>query len=445
MGRVPPISPWGALRLGGASLALWSASAGCVPQAVVDANNAVAAYHAGDYPAARRLLQPLAKDPNENFALNNCRLGSTDLAMYDVAGSQAALLQAYDVLNSYGTNDGGRTLGAVLVDQGIRIWRGEPFERAMANYYLGLTYYLQRDYNNARGAFENALFKLKDYGVAAKDDKQPDAGKFTEVDSNFVLARYLLARCYQRLGEEELATANFARVVQVRPDLAALADPARNAAANVLVVVDFGDGPRKATDEGGYVTGFVPPPAAAGPIPLPVVTVDGQWLGGNGANSPLIDLLALAQDTRWQTIDTIRTVKSALGTGLIAGGALTAAASGRNRNVGYAGLGLVAAGLLLKATSQADLRVWDTLPRATFAVAMTVPPGKHNLAVSFPAVGAAPAAWLGVDVPTTGEVTYYFRMHRASGSQRQWPPPTLTGWPEAITPPVAEPQPSPPG
>ena len=260
----------------------------------------------------------------------------------------------------------------------------------MANYYLGLTYYLQRDYNNARGAFENALFKLKDYGVAAKDDKQPDAGKFTEVDSNFVLARYLLARCYQRLGEEELATANFARVVQVRPDLAALADPARNAAANVLVVVDLGDGPRKATDEGGYVTGFVPPPAAAGPIPLPVVTVDGQWLGGNGANSPLVDLLALAQDTRWQTIDTIRTVKSALGTGLIAGGALTAAASGRNRNVGYAGLGLVAAGLLLKATSQADLRVWDTLPRATFAVAMTVPPGKHNLAVSFPAVGGRP-------------------------------------------------------
>ena len=104
MGRVPPVSPSGALRLGGASLALWSASAGCVPQAVVDANNAVAAYHVGEYQQARRLLQPLAKDPNENFALNNCRLGSTDLAMYDVAGSQAALLQAYDVLNSYGTN-----------------------------------------------------------------------------------------------------------------------------------------------------------------------------------------------------------------------------------------------------------------------------------------------------------------------------------------------------
>jgi tetratricopeptide (TPR) repeat protein len=420
---------------------LISAAAGCVNQAEVDARNAVADYQAADYADARRLLQPLAKDPNENFALNNCRLGSTDLAMYDLAGGQAALLQAYDVLNSYGVNNGGRTAGAVLVDEGGRIWTGEPFERAMANFYLGLTYYQQRDYNNARGAFENALFKLRDYGVGNSDSDQsapPQADKYHDVDSNFALAQYLLARCCQRLGQDDQAATAFARTVALRSDLAALADPRRNAAANVLVIVDFGEGPRKGTSRDGSFVGFVPHPNQAGPIPLPQLFVDGRYADTAAVGVPLVDLLQLAQDTRWQTIDTIRTVKSALGTGLLAGGALTTVAA-QNRTTGEVGLGLLAAGVLLKATSQADLRVWDTLPRATFAIPMSIPPGRHDLTVTFPTYGGQRQVWHGLVIPPDGEVTFYVRMHRYEANEQAWPPPTLTGWPETAPPPAGPP------
>ena len=96
-------------------------------------------------------------------------------------------------------------LGAVLVDEKIKVWKGEPFERAMVNFYLGLVYYLRHDYGNARGAFENALFKLRDYNNA--DDKNTD--KYTQTESNFVLADLMLAKSWQQLGREDKADAEF--------------------------------------------------------------------------------------------------------------------------------------------------------------------------------------------------------------------------------------------
>ena len=442
-----PAAPPRVCRAARPALALLLAAApGCVNQAQVDAQQAVADYHVADYADARQLLRPLAKDTNENFVLNNCRLGSTTLAMYDLDGSQQAFLQAYEVLNSYGVNNGGRTAGAVLVDEGIRIWRGEPFERAMANFYLGLTYYMQRDYDNARGAFQNALFKLRDYGVGTKDTDPtgpPNPDQYRDVDSDFALAQYLLARCYQRLGQGDQAAATFARLASIRPDLAGLADARRNAAANVLLVIDFGDGPRKGTNADGSFVGFVPPPWQAGPVPLPQLYVDGQSLDTNGFDAPLVDTLALAQDTRWQTIDTIRTVKSVLGTGLIYGGAFTTLAS-RNRDTTYVGLGVAAAGLLLKATSQADLRVWDTLPRSTFAVPLSIPPGTHDLTVTFPTFGGQRQVWRGVTIPATGEATFYVRMHHHEVNDQPWPPPTLTGWAAAARPVTGTDLPPPP-
>ena len=333
--------------------------AGCVSQDQINAQQAVADYSIGDYATARTLLQPLAKKTNEDFVLNNVRLGSSTLAMYDLLGSQSAFLNAYEVLNSYGVNNGGRTLGAVLVDEKIKIWRGEPFERAMANFYLGLTYYMQADYNNARAAFENALFKLRDY--QSDDQQNVDADKYNEVDSNFVLARYMLARCYQQLGQDDLAAANFKRVVDLRPSLATLADLGLNKKSNVLLVLDFGSAPRKATTTEGTIMGFTPTPEEVGPPPRPNIYIDGSGVDVMNLNHPLVDLVALAQDRRWQSIDTIRTIKSVLGDALVVGGGYTAL-NARSTDEAAIGLGVAAAGVLLKATSRADLRVWEMLP-----------------------------------------------------------------------------------
>jgi tetratricopeptide (TPR) repeat protein len=380
------------------------AGAGCATSEQQMAQQGVADYYVGDYAGARQALEPISKNTDENFVLNNVRLGSTALAQNDLSEAEAAFLRAYEVINSLGVNNGGRSLGAALVDEKIKIWKGEPFERAMTNFYLGLIYYSQADYNNARAAFENALFKLRDYSDT--DSKEKD--QYQEVESNFILAQYMLARSYQRLEREDLAQANFKRLAELRPDLAEFANYDRNLKSNLLLVVDFGFGPQKVTNRDGTFVGFAPSPMQEGPVPRPFILVDGQ--PADAPAPPLVDLIALAQDRKWQDIDTIRAIKSIVGSGLIAGGAYETLASGRRTNQ-EVGLGLIAAGLLLKATSQADVRIWEMLPRSTFVIPLTLPPGKHDITIDFPHARGLRETFPGIEVPETGERTYYFRMH----------------------------------
>jgi tetratricopeptide (TPR) repeat protein len=397
--------------------------AGCGPtKDQKRADRALSAYMAGDYEAARERLRPAAKKPDENFVLNNVRLGSCSLIDYHLDEAEDAFLRAYEVINSVGVNDGGRSLGAALVDEKIKIWKGEPFERAMANFYLGLIYYMRQDYNNARGAFENALFKLRDY--ADKNDVKND---YREQESNFVIALVMLGKTWQKLGRDDLAHANFDRARDLRPDLAGLCDFERNARSNLLLVVEFGAGPQKIADADGSVVGFAPSPREAGAIPGPQVVIDRRSIDVAELSRPPIDLLEMAQDRRWQDIDTIRTIKDVAGTGLIVGGAAAGiyGADRRRDDVALAGLAAMGAGMLLKASSQADVRYWEMLPRTVFILPLHVEPGTHDLTVAFPHTGGLRQSWQDIVVPNTGEATYYIRMQRYGPVERVWPPPGL--------------------
>lgn len=400
-------------------LALALLAPGCQSKAEKAAERAVQDYFMGYPDRAITTLKPLAEKPDKNFVLNNVRLGSAALSRYELDEAEAAFLRAYEVLNSFGVNKGGRTVGAVLVDEGVKVWKGEPFERAMVNFYLGLIYYMRHDYNNARAAFENALFKLRDYG----DKQDVDADDYSDVESNFMLASIMLGKSYQRLGRDDLARGNFDFVKAHRPDLATLADYDRNAQSNLLLVVDFGYGPQKVANDDGVVAGFAPLPMQEGAIPTPSVTIDGQRVDVDAIANPPVDLLALAQDRRWQGIDTVRAVKSALGTGLIVGGAVAGVHREANAEVALA---LIAAGILLKATSQADLRQWEMLPRTVFVLPLHVSPGTHDVTVEFPGSYGLSQTWRGLVVPPPGEeATYYFRMQRWNSGPFDWPPPAL--------------------
>lgn len=405
------------LRLCGAIFLLLLV-AGCGPsKAQRDIERALNDYFVGAYPAAIERIAPLADKTNGDFVLNNCRLGSVALAAYDLDLAEAAFLKAYEVINSVGVSKGGRTLGALVVQEDIKVWKGEPFERAMANFYLGLVYYMRRDYPNARAAFENALFKLRDYG-----DKDDRLDQYREQESDFAVALIMLGKSYQRLGRDDLAAANFRRAFELRPELADLADPNRNAQSNVLLVVDYGHGPRKTTTWDTALVGFTPKPHEAGPIPSMDVIVNGRRIDHGRLATPLVDLLALAQDRRWQSIDTIRAAKSAVGTGLMAAGAY----QGLKKDPEYKSAAvLLLAGAMLKASSRADVRHWELLPRTTFLVPLALPPGKHDVTVRFPAWMGLSQTWRGIVAPEQGEATYYIRMQRWNSGPFDWPP---AGW-----------------
>jgi tetratricopeptide (TPR) repeat protein len=401
-------------------------STGCAEdQPHKSARHALQDYMAGDYSAATEKLAPLSQKTNEDFVLNNCRLGSVTLANYDFNESEAAFLRAYEVINSVGVNDGGRSLGAAIVDEKIKVWKGEPFERAMANFYLGVIYYTQHDYDNARAAFENALFKLRDY--SDKEDKKND---YREQESNFVVATIMLAKTWQRLGRDDLAHQNFDRAMELRPDLKPLCDFDLNRDSNLLLVVDFGYGPKKVRDGDGAFVGFAPTPREVGAIPEARAFVDGQVASREEWSRPTIDLLAMAQDRKWQDIDTIRAIKDIAGTGMLIGGGVMGVKGlnehgSRQRTDLAVAAGLAGAGLLLKASSQADVRQWEMLPRTVFILPLRVAPGTHDVTVDFPNVPGLRQEWHKLVVPDKGEAAYYMRIQKSRIGPYEWPPPAV--------------------
>lgn len=384
-----------------------------------ESGRAVRDYFNGDYPRAIQRLEPLSTKTDENYVLNNLRLGSAALTSYQLDEAEAAFLRAWEIINAGGVNSGGRAVAAVWIDEKLKIWKGEPYERAMASFYLGLVYYIRCDYNNARASFENALFKLRDY-ADPKDEKKG----YQEQESTFVLAHVMLGRCWQRLGREDLAQQAFDDAIKLQPRLSALADAKLQGESNLLLVVDYGYGPRKVTEFDGSIVEFQPTPMNARPLLRPMISVDGTPYPIGETNQPTIDTIAMAQDRRWQSIDTIRTVKSAVGTGLIAGGAgygIYRAGSGDFRGEDAAIVaGLIATGALLKATSQADLRQWEMTPRTVYLLPMRLPPGKHDVMVTF--ADGVQQSWRGLVVPKQGDATYYMRMSRWRPGPFDWPP-----------------------
>jgi tetratricopeptide (TPR) repeat protein len=380
-------------------------------------------YSVGNYPRAERVLKKAATKTDENYVLNNDRLGSVALVNYDLNTAESAFLRSYEVINSANVNDGGRALSAAVVGENNKIWKGEPFERAMVNYYLGLLYYMRGDYNNSRAAFENALFKLRDYG-SGDDPKQ-----YSEFESDFSLAYMMLGKCYLHLGQPDKAKNMFDLGVKERPDLANVAQ-GLSRPSNLLIVADWGWGPVKITTVDHAFAGFGPRPEEAGPIPLPRVYLDGHPAYLSAPPAPLIDLLSLAQDRKWQDIDTIRAIKSVAGKALMGvGAAETLHGSGAtghryNGNDVAIGLGLIAAGALLDASSQADLRHWEMLPRTVYLIPMQVPPGTHDVTVEFPT--GEQQTWHGLVAPAQGEATYYYRMLENAPTDRNWPPGNTT-------------------
>lgn len=350
--------------------------------------NALVLYDSGNYTAAAAELKPLASQKTENFVLNSCRYGSCALAAGELSDAEQAFMQAYEVINGVNTNDGGRTLGATLVFEGVKVWKGEPFERAMAHYYLGLINLIKTppDYENARAAFRNSLFKLRAYAVDKKGE--PEADQYQAFESNFALGFFGLGYAYLRdvTVPDHLAQAkaNFDMAVKLQPTLADVVDQVMNPDTNTLLFVDYGSGPKR-SPKGWYneESAFGPTPAEAGPIPPAALFVDGQQRPIPSRTS-MVDTLAMAQDQKWQDIDTIRKTKAVIGTGAMAAGAgVTAYGADRgDAGTALAGVGIMALGAALAASSQADLRYWEFLPRTVYVIPAHIDPGTHNVQVN---------------------------------------------------------------
>ncbi|MCL2647604.1 MAG: tetratricopeptide repeat protein [Phycisphaerales bacterium] len=369
---------------------------------------AINLYDIGQFPQAAATLKPEISKKNENYVLNNCRYGSCALAAGDLDGAFQAFMTAYEVMNATHVNDAGRTAGATVLFEGFKVWTGEPFERAMAHYYLGLICLKKHDYDNARAAFQNGLFKLRDY--AGKEDLD----HYKAAESNFALGYFGLGYCYLRQGKADLAEANFKQAMEIDPRLKDVIEAVQCSGVNTLIFVEAGAGPRKVA-RGWYneESAFRPTPAERGPLMPISVLVDGQAITSPYIQNHMLDTLAMAQEKRWQDIDTVKKVKAAAGTGMMAAGtgmAVYGANTRHNEAMMWAGVGTALAGAALAASSQSDVRNWEMLPRTVYMIPASLSPGQHQVTVQ--GAGMTMVAQVEIappNVDSPGDNILYFR------------------------------------
>ncbi len=327
--------------------------------------------------------------PEKDRVLWNYRVGAIALRRgewYEArAQFDAGLRTAAGILADAGSRDAARARGLFRAES-RKPFVGEPYERVMANYYRGILYWAEGEPDNARAAFRNGMF------IDGDAAEQQYAG-------DFVLLDYLDSTITTRLGgdgEDALRRAQ---------ERSAFTLPPVEADANVMVFVEYGQGPRKVAEgSDGERLAFRTRPS---------LVVRGELVvGGRTVALPPYDDLHYQATTRGgRVMDYILGNKAVFkrNTGAVGdvalGAAVVVASEGREgpppktteererqkeneREREQAAIALATVGIFSKIASAAaqpaaDTRTWDNLPQYLSFAALRLPPGHHDAVLDF--------------------------------------------------------------
>lgn len=404
-------------------VALLLAGVGCDDAHRRAADQAAGLYYGCYYTEARQVVRDEAADRTSgDVVLNNLRLGMASMAWGDLDEAQRAMLTAYEYLTTGNINTADRTAAATILYEGNRVWTGEPYEQAMAFYELAALYLVKGDVENARAAIRNSLFKLRDFKADAPRNEGGNPEGRKEIESQFVLGYLVLGLCEELSGQDAAADAALDHAVRLNIACRPLVERIKHGDFDTFLLIDYGRGPRKhAVGEDGATVKFEPD-GRRFPPPEVSVAIDGQPVA-IPLSLPGVDLWVLSQYPKWWSLDTVRQAKSAIGSGLaIAGaGATVIGAGARSKEAVYAGLGAIAAGLLLKATARADDRHLAMLPHAVYLVPLTLGElpgagGRHAVNVGFAGDPLSTMTWHDITPGSFGRPRfYYMRQHDNNG------------------------------
>ncbi|MGD9691140.1 MAG: hypothetical protein AB7K52_11530 [Phycisphaerales bacterium] len=356
--------------------------------------NTVALTAQGQFGQAREAAMARAsrKPDDRSYMLDRAKILALSLADGVPEAAEPVADRMYDFLRSQGVN-ADKDVASFFFDQGsVRIWKGEPFEQAMSLTYIGILDGSRGSWGNLRASVNNALFQVRDLSraiaaaessgqvktsgsadaedrekvIAAASLAEKEPGRDGSIEqfvtpqpSDFELAYILKLIASRRLGtgeEEEIE----AQLTRVAPRLSELARFARSGDYNLVLVVDYGMAPEKyRTGTDGAIAAFRPTTQS---------TTQGlvARVEGRASSFPIVtDLNRLAQDLRWNNLEDMRRAKSAIGTAMIIGGA-TAAAVSNDSTTQLVGLGVLLAGLAMKASAGADVRHIEVFPQRSY-------------------------------------------------------------------------------
>lgn len=346
----------------------------------------------GEYARARGYLYnrnaaSSSKLSDKQYLLDRERLLMVTLADGLPAHAESLANRVYEILRIQGLN-ADKTVPSVVLNDGVRIWKGEPFEQAMAYAYVAIQKGSVGDWGNMRAAAESSLFLLRDFGVNERGERlstleiaqravekgdDGDAyldGGYVVGATDFALGYMLHGVASHALGRTDEASDNFRRAVELRPDLATVTDAITSGRTDTILIVDAGRGPSKvAYGPDGALARFEPRTRSDDRT----LSVDGDAIGQRSI-AQAADLNRMAQDHMWNNLEDVRQAKSTLGSALLVGGIVVASAvDDDNGTAQIIGLSAAALGALLKASSGADLRHLESLPQRTYIVPLDLP------------------------------------------------------------------------
>lgn len=389
--------------------------------------------------AAERLQQQLTNDQaDRDYLLTRFRLLTIAMADGQPDAAEETANELFALLRTQGLNED-KGVASVVFYEGVRRWKGEPFEQALAYSYIAMQKAMRGEWDNARASAMASQFVLRDFSAAfggkeptsvqlaeraAKEDTK-GSGKGDEFldkgyvvsQSDFTLGYLLSAIANHAIDRDDEASDNLNAAARANANAESLAQRLRQP-YNTILIVGFGNGPAKiATGPDGAVAEFaLRSPSDDRPLQ---VRITNNTLNNESSAAPIQDINRMAQSHRWRNLEDIRTLKSNLGSVLLAGGIIVAASaddigrrrdSNGNRTVDKSnrdaalvvGATMAVIGALMKATATADTRHIEFLPQRYYVVPLQLEQGVSDVHLQV-AGSSSPLLVTGLAPPTLNE------------------------------------------
>lgn len=319
----------------------------------------------------------LQEEGERNAVLNYMRLGKAAYALgYQDIAHRSFVRATAGIEQVYGYDEAAADARSLWMEEGSKIFKGEPYERAMAFFYQGVTFIDQVDYENARASFMSG--QLQD--AFAEDDQNR---------TDFALLLYLDGWCSLAMKDTELANQRFDEVHKRRPkvELPQIDD-------NLLILVETGKSPRKVADGLGHSElkfrrgrNFSDKSVEIsfdGESFVPAIAIEDIYYQAATRGGREVDKIVQGK-AQFRTATTKGgNVLSDIGsTAVVISPLLSTSAS-----VGLAGGAIGLVGVTSMAIGQssrphADTRYWDSLPDGYHVLSTKLNPGKHTVTINF--------------------------------------------------------------
>ncbi len=392
--RALPGRQWVAMTLAGAMLLGLAGCAAKPDQATIDCVRRCEFQSLCDH--ARQQVADNADRSDRDYIRTRMRLFYARQVEGLTAVNDLTMEEIFDILSARGVNES-RTVTSVVVNEDVKIWKGEPFEQAMGFYYIAAHNAMLGSWDNALAAAKNSLFHLRDYRTSEESDTltpeqlvqkasepDPNGGDYLDSDESYkvVPSPFALGHLLCGVASEQLARQwgdrnrlldareYYQRATKADANLAPVVEALRADRCNALLLVDFGQGPMKiGPGPDNAIASFRPiTPSTDAPL---VVRVEGRPAD---QYPQACDVNVMARDHRWNNLEDVRIAKSVVGTALAAGGTMYAAQS-RSSEGAIGGLVVAAVGVYMKATAHADTRYCEVVPQRVYVVPLRLPPG----------------------------------------------------------------------